>query len=328
MNQIQMDNPRPAVRKWLLIILIIVAVLGAAFFAWYYLMGPGKKVESTTTTPTTTDKTAGWKTYENEEISFSFKYPQVYTIEKDNIPWKSNVGDNLVIKGENDNPILTLWVDPDGFGPFFPNITYNLKESGQGIEIAKRTVEEQNENQTKDSTLIIAQDTSFLGSHHYLFHFSYKSGKDLEETFKTILSTFKFTTPKTSTTTSTDITCTNDTYGFTYTLPTDWKVCKSKEATFDGSVKTYYIQIATTDSNFTAGDEIQDAGYYSPFAITVYTPAQWAEVEAEGGPAGQKITENSNYVFTWNQANGVPPSDFTEAMQNQIQDIIDSFKLK
>jgi len=56
-QQPMMQNPRPAVSKWLWIILIIVVVIAAGFFGWYYLMGPGKKTTTTTTTPTTTSTT-------------------------------------------------------------------------------------------------------------------------------------------------------------------------------------------------------------------------------------------------------------------------------
>jgi hypothetical protein len=143
-------------------------------------------------------------------------------------------------------------------------------------------------------------------------------------------------TPSTSPTTSPKITVspsaassltyTNSAYGFTLTFPATWKGYKLKEKVFTGSVITYYINIPTTDSSAVASDE-SDAGYYSPFAITVYTLAQWGALQAEEGPKDTLITQNDTYAFGWSQANGIPASDFG-TKSNDIKTIIASFKLK
>ena len=134
------------------------------------------------------------------------------------------------------------------------------------------------------------------------------------------------TTPSASTsTTTTDQTYTNSPYGFTLTFPASWKGYKMKEANFPDSVITYYINIPTTDTSATS-DETAEAGYYSPFAITVYTLDQWIQVESSDGPKDTLITKNDQYAFGWSQANGVPPADFTDS--EDIKTIIASFKLK
>lgn len=125
---------------------------------------------------------------------------------------------------------------------------------------------------------------------------------------------------------ATSLTYTNSTFGFTLTFPASWAGYKMKEKVFTDSVMTYYITFPTTDSGAVASD-INDAGYYSPFAISVYTLAQWDAIQAEEGPKPDLITKNATYAFGWSQANGVPASDFGTKSED-IKTIIDSFKLK
>lgn len=127
--------------------------------------------------------------------------------------------------------------------------------------------------------------------------------------------------------TTTDLTYTNSTYGFTMTFPAAWKGYKFKEATLDGITKTYYVEVPTTDSSFTASQD-NDAGYYSAFAISVYTLAQWNAVVAAEGPHDTLITKNNTYAFGWSLSNGQLASDFSQAMRDQVATIIASFKLQ
>ncbi len=123
---------------------------------------------------------------------------------------------------------------------------------------------------------------------------------------------------------SSDLTYTNTKYGFTLTFPATWEGYKMKEANIAGAEITYYINVPTTDKNAT-GDSTADAGFYSPFAISVYTLSQWNDVEASDGPHDTLITKNSQYAFGWSHANGNPPSDFN--LDNDTAGIIASFKL-
>ncbi len=132
-------------------------------------------------------------------------------------------------------------------------------------------------------------------------------------------------TTKPAATTASALDYTNSTYGFTVTFPTGWEGYKMKEANIAGATMTYYINIPTKDTAAT-GDSTAEAGYYSPFAISVYTLAQWAAVETSEGPKDTLITKNTTYAFGWSQANGIPASDFTKS--SDIATIIASFKLK
>lgn len=149
---------------------------------------------------------------------------------------------------------------------------------------------------------------------------------------KSTPTTDKTTTPAAtstpSTTPSTDLTYSNPTYGFTMTFPATWKGYKFKEANFEGSTITYYVEVPSTDSNSKTAGTTNDAGYYSSFAITVYTLAQWQDLQnSEGAIMATKITQNDKYVFTWSQANGVPATDFG-SKSDDIKTIIVSFKLQ
>lgn len=124
---------------------------------------------------------------------------------------------------------------------------------------------------------------------------------------------------------TTDLIYTNSTYGFTMTFPASWKGYKMKEVTMDGAAKVYYCNFPTTDATVMA-DESADAGYFSPFAIGVYTLSQWADIEAAEGPKPSVLAKNDTYVFTASQANGISPADFVE--RGDIEGIFDSFTLK
>jgi len=315
------QRPR-AVRPWLLILFIIVLLAGAGF-VWYFYYGPGKAAK-TTTTPATTDPTASWKTYANKTYGYSIKYPPTETVNStkpedvtfsapDNGRWMEEIKvssteeilDNIVSAKksalEKETPGYTVTASDlqiDGK----PAAKFSLKSKGEGgygnIQI-------------------------FVVNNSYLYEIDSDS---TDKNFDNMLKTLKFITPTSATSTSTDLTYTNPDYGFTLTFPAAWKGYKFKEASLDGITMTYYVEVPTTDANAT-GDSTADAGYYSPFAIGVYTLAQWDVVAASEGPHDTLITKNDTYAFGWSQANGVPPSDFTKAMQDQIKTIIDSFKL-
>lgn len=133
-------------------------------------------------------------------------------------------------------------------------------------------------------------------------------------------------TPATTLPATTDLTYANTTYGFTLTFPATWKGYKMKEATLEGDgTATYYINVPTTDKSV-IGDKSVDAGYYSPFAISVYTLDQWTAIEGLDSTMDTLIIKNDTYAFAWGQSNGNPPSDWTKSAD--IKTIIASFKLK
>lgn len=134
------------------------------------------------------------------------------------------------------------------------------------------------------------------------------------------------TTKTTTTTTPTDLIYTNTTYGFTLTFPATWKGYKMKEISFPGETATYYINMPTTDKSAEVANTTYDAGYFAPFAISVYTLDQWVTVEAAEGSKDTLIIKNDTYAFAWSQSNGTAPNDWVQG--SDIKGIIASFKLK
>lgn len=125
--------------------------------------------------------------------------------------------------------------------------------------------------------------------------------------------------------TLTDLTYNNSKYGFALTFPATWKDYKMKEANIEGVTATYYVNVPSADKSAT-GDSTANAGYFAPFAISVYTLDQWMAAEAVEGSKDNLITKNSTYAFAWNQSNGTMPSDWNKSAD--IKTIIASFKLK
>lgn len=120
------------------------------------------------------------------------------------------------------------------------------------------------------------------------------------------------------------LTYNNPIYNFTLTFPSTWTGYKFKGVQLAGLRITYYIEVPTTDKT-AIGDTYIDAGYYSPFAISVYTPQEWAQAATEEGPRDTLLIQGANYVFAYSKANGTPPPDFN--MSSDIDTIIKSFKL-
>jgi hypothetical protein len=121
---------------------------------------------------------------------------------------------------------------------------------------------------------------------------------------------------------STTIQYDNSQYGFSLTLPKTWANYKVKTVTADGAVAYIYVEMPTTDDM--PATSSNDKNYYAPFALGVYTPSQWAELESSGGPIDTVITKTSQYVFTWSHANGIPATDWK--LDSDIKGIIASFK--
>lgn len=325
MNQQPMQNPKPAVPTWLWVVLGVVVVAGAAFFAWWFLMGPGKKT-TTTTTPTATTSASIYKNTDyNFQLSFSDDWKGYKVVKQPTsqdviqasykvwvpVPSTTYKQQTTDMKGYF-NPltieVLTTAAWDDGNGGGVKNKGFEpsgIKPEFMGTSGSYTIVYERNDGDLTADTGTKFKDTLIPA----------------------LVKTFKTTTASTTTTTTTDLTYTNSTYGFTMTFPAAWKGYKFKEANISGATMTYYVEIPSTDASAT-GDSTADKGYYSPFAISVYTLDEWATVEASEGPKDTLITKNTKYAFGWSQANGVPPTDFTTAMQNEIKTIIASFKLK
>lgn len=199
---------------WKIVIAVVVTLAVAGGGTYYYMNQKAtsekdelqsqiddlnKQVEDLQTAATsavdisseaTTDEIADWKTYANSTYGFSFKYPAELTV-SDQLDQTGNwnVSKKLEISDSIDN--LNLWVNPDGFGPFFPEYTYTISASSNGLSITSKK-DSSSENSEDNKTLAIG---SFVyGSNTYLIHYGIKGSdnKSLSQ-FDQILSTFEFT---------------------------------------------------------------------------------------------------------------------------------------
>jgi len=154
-----------------------------------------KSTSSTSTTPTaTTDEAANWKTYTNTTYGFVFKYPSTLTVADElNKTGNWTVAKKLKVSDSTDS--LELWVNPDGFGPFFPEYTYKITAAVTGLTITSKDKESVSEGQSDSVTF--AKTQFIYGKNTYLLHFKIKGSDSNPLTqFDTILSTFQFTPVK------------------------------------------------------------------------------------------------------------------------------------
>lgn len=100
--------------KIILSILFTVIVVG---FGTYYIV-TRKATPTTTTTPSpTTDETVGWKTYSDEKLGYTIKYPNDWKIDDSRSSTDETVFDTGIaesreaIKVEDSAKSLTEWVD-------------------------------------------------------------------------------------------------------------------------------------------------------------------------------------------------------------------------
>jgi len=351
----QMRSDQPAVAKWLWITLIVVAVFGGFFLAWYLLMGPGETTEVITTTPAVVDATADWKTYTNTTYGFSLKYPKDWTegTTISEIIFSSNKSDldslTGTIKAALSGNAIRMDITNDDTSKYASDTDALNSLEGRNVTTFTKSEMTLNQKPVVKYTRTIKKGESFAenpsvatynttevvyniinGKKLLRFWFTIDGDKYTSDLADKVFQTIKFTTAAaTSGTTttpaaSTDLTYTNAQYGFTLTFPATWDGYKMKTATIEGATATYYINIPTTDTSF-QGDTSSDAGYYSPFVITVYTLDQWKAAQAAEGPKDTLIKQSDKYVFAWSQANGIPATDFT--MSADIKTIIASLKL-
>ena len=208
---------------WVVIVVVLLIIVGTLA---YWLGKNASTDDQTTLTPvatgsvdmltatapaddsatTTTDVTADWKTYTNDTYGVSFKYPKSWTI-SDNIPInlsdskESSPTEYLQVSDQSSTqkPILSIWVNPTGFGPFFPDKEYSFNTDKGQMIVDKVTTPDYSNQQgmgdppNADGVEFISGQSSYKGFNYLLF-FQYVSGNtDLEQTYRQILSTFQFT---------------------------------------------------------------------------------------------------------------------------------------
>ena len=115
----------------------------------------------------------------------------------------------------------------------------------------------------------------------------------------------------------------NTKYGFTLTFPTTWEGYQVSEKNIEESIITYYFWLPTSNKSYST----EYPGYFSLFALSVYTRSQWVQEQAQEGPKCAHINENSQYVFGYMPAQDVPadPTDSIERIQ-EVSNIISTFQ--
>ncbi len=101
-------------------------------------------------------------------------------------------------------------------------------------------------------------------------------------------------------------------YGYQLALNKQWEgyittSAKDKEMLRGNSGITFFC-VPTSDPNWTVSGGC-GKGYYDIFAITAWTPAQWAALadqRADGGPGYTLIGKNDKYYFTYSHAQDAP----------------------
>jgi|GEM_PF-2977019 len=121
---------------------------------------------------------------------------------------------------------------------------------------------------------------------------------------------------------------TNTQFGFQMSFPNNtWlggKVFQRSDVAL-ADVTHIYFSVPTKDNSSEISGVTNSNGYAAPFGISIYPLKEWTLINQEVGPKPTKITQNSQYVFTyfrWQDA----PNDLAQ-VNFAIQQLVDSFSL-
>jgi len=147
------------------------------------------------------DEDANWKTYSGDKYGVTFSYPSNFQIVTDKIQDEHKghpKGFNwyrieLTDSSATEKPFMRFEIDPGGYGPFFPDKTYQIAESGAKKIVINSVNDSSSENSNDGRILIIPSILEASNGHSYYWQFYFnEGGKDYEPIFKQILSTFQF----------------------------------------------------------------------------------------------------------------------------------------
>ncbi|MFA6423119.1 MAG: hypothetical protein WCW17_01555 [Patescibacteria group bacterium] len=120
-------------------------------------------------------------------------------------------------------------------------------------------------------------------------------------------------------------TYTNNDYGFSLTFTDAWKGYKLMPVNLQGTVKTLYINVPTTDLLYASDSETHFAGYTAPFAVSVINKYEWQDDEFYARDFGSKVGENEDYIFTSSSWQACPTDLCESEIPKSISIVIDSF---
>lgn len=227
----------------ILITLLILALSAAGYFFYQtQMLSNSLETPFPTTSPTpapSPDPTANWLTYQNTNLGFSFSYPPTMEIDDQlqtsTDPREWTTKKSLTLSDSETNCNFSLMINPDGFGPNFPNKTEQVSyHDDKGFTI-DQTIEN-TENLTPNLYTVIytsAAAPKINENIHGIWsqascQTSSTAPEYIDNTFSQILSTFKFTSAQPSADISNWKTYTNNTYHYTIKYPTDWTIDDSK----------------------------------------------------------------------------------------------------
>lgn len=143
-----------------------------------------------------------WIVYQSDIYGFSFSYPPNLEITMDEIhmeypnhPKGFNWHRILLEDTSTQNGLsMGFEIDPDGYGPFFPDKSYTLSESSNGEIIIDSITRPENSPYQNEERFSILASLEAQNEHRYFWSFSFdRDGEDYGPLFQTILSTYTFT---------------------------------------------------------------------------------------------------------------------------------------
>lgn len=146
--------------------------------------------------------TSGWTQYANENYKVSFQFPGNFTLMQDEsmgtgIDGKEWYRIEIVDSLDPKSPRMRFELNPDGYGPWFPDKAYKVTETEDGtVEIGDVTELETDEGLKDGLRWIITTVINSKNGNAYHWHFFYTGDSDGDEIyepiFKEILGTFRF----------------------------------------------------------------------------------------------------------------------------------------
>jgi len=185
-----------------IVIVIFVIAAGLVGATWYYKEHKDEVTNSDFIVNSDTNgDNSELANYKNSVWGFSFQYPADWAVVKDDLPKEirtsNSPNEDLIIgkdvgESKTPRPSIILIINPDGFGPLFPDVKYTIERTENGFKIIDEEQIKTEANFEPGFYQIQAIET--YGDQRFMIFFNIdddqKEGWDVA--VKNILSTFKF----------------------------------------------------------------------------------------------------------------------------------------
>ncbi len=212
------SDQQPKPNRFLIILLSIISIISlsiAGFFAFQTqklvkelalirtqptpVATSEPTIEPVATGSSEVDLTAGWKMYTNKVFKFTFKYPSEYQLtdnlqeSTDPLAWTTKK--YIQLDNSTNSCSMSMMINPDGFGPWFPNKFLNLAYSfDTGFYVVTET--SSTENLTENVYNLVLSGTDSKAPYTFLAFANCPDNQTnrtyLDKLVRQILSTFKF----------------------------------------------------------------------------------------------------------------------------------------